>query len=119
MENIKIKPGRAHQYSYLVKDQIYMCPAYWKHMALVSKAAVTKAQVGDGPTDYEADFRVGNVNLGDKSKSDVWSLGATILHAGNIKTIRNIYDEQKFEINVDQLNRYLDEFETRYKDSCP
>ena len=96
-----------------------MCPAYWKHMALVSKAAVTKAQVGDGPTDYEADFRVGNVNLGDKSKSDVWSLGATILHAGNIKTIRNIYDEQKFEINVDQLNRYLDEFETRYKDSCP
>jgi hypothetical protein len=117
MENIKIKPGRTHQHAYLVKDQIYMCPAYWKHMALISKAAVSKAQTGDGPTDYEADFRVGTVKLGDKTKSDVWSLGATILHAGNIKTIKSIYNEQNFEIDSTQLNKLLDEFSERYKDT--
>ena len=88
-------------------------------MGLVSKAAVTKAQIGDGPTDYEADYKVGNVNLGDKTKSDVWSLGATILHAGNIKTIKSIYNEQTFEINSEQLNKQLDEFEMRYKESSP
>lgn len=96
-----------------------MCPAYWKHMGLISKAAANKAQMGDGPTDYEVDYRVGNVNLGDKTKSDVFSLGATILHAGNIKTIKAIYNEQNFEIDSEQLKRLIDEFETRYKDSCP
>lgn len=88
-------------------------------MGLISKAAANKAQMGDGPTDYEVDYRVGNVNLGDKTKSDVFSLGATILHAGNIKTIKAIYNEQNFEIDSEQLKRLIDEFETRYKDSCP
>ena len=118
MENIKNKAGKGPQASFLKGEEFYMSPALFGHMKSVKKTIEEQQNLTDGPSDYESSFKLMQVSH-DKIKSDVWSLGATILYAGNLKTIQSIYDKNEYEINMEALNKQLAEFEGRYKEKSP
>lgn len=118
MENIKNRPGKGPQVSFLKSEEYFMSPAYFDHMKAIQRSYANKANIGDGPVDYESSFKLGSITH-DKIKSDVWSLGATILYAGNLKSIKSIYDTQTFEVDKEALDRLLDEFSGRYNEKNP
>lgn len=49
------------------------------------------------------------------AKDDVYSLGLTLLEAGNGRSVQNIYDKSTGEVNEERLNEHLNEFNQRYK----
>ena len=49
-----------------------------------------------------------------KQKSDVFSLGMTMLEASCLSSIQNCYDFDEFKIKNDQVNIYLEEIKWRY-----
>jgi hypothetical protein len=115
MENVKNRPGKGPQVSFLKNEEYFMSPAYFHHMKAVQKNYANKASQGDGPVDYESSFKLGSVKH-DKIKSDVWSLGATILYAGTLRSIKSIYNTQTYEIDEGALDQLLNEFSQRYSE---
>lgn len=85
-------------------------------MSFVQKAVDAMASSGQVITDVESPLRgVPSLTMNDKTKSDVFSLGLTILHAGVITSIGSIYNHKTFEIDAGALAKFITEFEQRYK----
>jgi hypothetical protein len=51
MENIKNKPGKGPQVSFLKNEELFMSPAVFAHMKKVNHSYLLKANAGDGPVD--------------------------------------------------------------------
>ena len=51
---------------------------------------------------------------GDQEKSDVFSLGMTIIYAANLKDIQNLYDLENFKLNKKNIDSSLKEIKRRY-----
>ena len=51
-------------------------------------------------------------------ENDVFSLGMTLLHLGNIQHLNDCYEE-KGKFNKDLLNRHVADFEHKYKKESP
>lgn len=111
MENIKNRPGTGPQVSFLTNEEFYMSPALFKHMKHVQSSYRNKTLQEEGPVDYEGKFKLSSELKHHKIKSDVWALGATMLYAGNLKSIKSIYDNQTFEIDEKILNNMINEFD--------
>lgn len=122
MENLKNSPGKGPQYSYLKKvdKEIFMSPEYFKQMSDVSKGLESRLRLrGDGMSgardkDYERSYKSLKYN---REKNDIWSLGATILYAGNLESIRPIYNEYQKRVDEEQLKTMIGKFEGRYGES--
>ena len=50
----------------------------------------------------------------DPNKEDVYANGLSLLEAGNGKSIQDIYDKKKGEVDQEALNRHLNEFRNKH-----
>jgi serine/threonine protein kinase len=122
MENLKNSPGKGPQASYLRREdrEIFMSPQYFSEMDEVSKGLQNRLRLrGDGlagarDRDFERSYKSLKYS---RQKNDVWSLGATILYAGNLESIRPMYNDYKRNVDPAVLETMLGKFEKRYGNS--
>ena len=89
MENVANAPGKGPIVAFLSNDEFYFSPLLFTHMKDV-KAAYERRNPS-GPANYETGYRVSSASH-DRHKSDVWSAGITILFAGVLRSVKNIYN---------------------------
>ncbi len=71
-------------------------------------------QIYQSPIMYQ-NLKKGNLNFDvDPSKEDTYALGLTLLEAGNGKSIQNIYDKDKGEVDQQALQGHLNEFNQKH-----
>ena len=60
----------------------------------------------------------GKFDFGHNSyKSDTFSLGLIFLEMGNLRSIQNVYSQERGVIDQELLNDHYEKFEQRYQDS--
>lgn len=60
-------------------------------------------------------LKKGNLKFNyDASKENTFGLGLALLEAGNGKSVQNIYDKSKGEVDQQKLDQHLQEFNNRY-----
>jgi len=91
-----VKADVAQYNHYHQGDNIYMSPKLWR--------GITR-----GEKHIEHDGR----------KSDAWSLGMTVLEAGNGHEVQKIYDKDNKDINERELDENLHQFKNRYGNDNP
>ncbi len=57
----------------------------------------------------------GSVEIDDKYKSELFSLGLIILEAGILKSIQEIYDKESHDLNTEQFLNFIEEFLKKYQ----
>lgn len=118
MFNVKDKHLRGHQVDYLNKENQFMSPEYLD--TIMSRVEPTFKELNEGepvPKErYDSSFKTGNIEWKRKQLEphDVFSLGVTLLYAGNLRPANDIYNHETYEIDEGILNFYIKEFEDRY-----
>ena len=119
MENVKNRPGRGPQASYLMKadKEVFMSPEYFRNMDEIQDAIDRKYGIGESavapqPEDYEKGYGI-TMNY-DREKNDVWALGATLLYAGNLESIRPMYNDFKKDVDDGVKTELLNKFKAKY-----
>lgn len=118
MFNVKDKHLRGHQVDYFNKENQFMSPEYLdKVMRIVEPSFKEMNDLEPVPKErYDSSFKSGTIDWKKKQLEphDVFSLGVTMLYAGNLRPANDIYNHETFEIDEGILNFYIQEFENRY-----
>lgn len=118
MFNVKDKHLRGHQVDYFNKEKRYMSPEYLRDVVAKVKPTFDEAnEMDEVPREkYDSSFGSGKIAWGKKDleRHDMFTLGASILSAGTLRSIDEIYNDETFEMDEGILNYFIKEFEDRY-----
>lgn len=118
MFNVKDKHLRGHQVDYFNKENQFMSPEYLEDvMRRVEPAFTDLNNMEPIQKDrYDSSFKTGAIDWKKKQiqPHDVFSLGTTILYAGNLRPVNEIYNHETYEIDEEVLNYYIETFEKKY-----
>lgn len=118
MFNVKDKYLRGHQVDYLNKEKRYMSPEYLRDVIGKIKPRYDEANDIDPVPNakYDSSFGTGKIswNKKDLERHDMFTLGTSILSAGTLRSVDELYNDETFEIDQGILNYFIKEFEDRY-----
>jgi len=90
-ENIRDPPGKGQKLSLQRKNDIYTSPLIFENYS-------------------QGIYKVDH----NKSKSDVFSLGLTLLESGLLQSVQGVFDRRKSKMDVEELHELIQQFEYRY-----
>ncbi len=90
---------------------------------IVDKKAIVQTQknhMSFGNSLYQSPLMFENLKKGKKNfpfnanKEDMFATGLSLIEAGNQKSVQNIYDHDKKQMNIEKLNEHVGSFMQKY-----